>query len=117
VSDSFNWVKLYALERREKMNTGILLSETAQTGIFAQLKTVADSLYSAILTIGGPVAIASIAVALVVSMTSHNQKAVDASKQVIKWIIIAFIVLFLLGSIFNWIVKGSGLSNEQFGGL
>lgn len=99
------------------MNTGILLAQTAGTGIFDQLKTVADNIYSAILTIGGPVAIASIAVALVISMTSHNQKAVDASKQIIKWVIIAFAVLFVLGSIFNWIVGSSGLSNEQFGGI
>lgn len=64
------------------MNTGILL---AAEGIFGQLETVANNIYQAILTIGGPVAIASIAVALVISMTSHNQKAVDASKQIIKF--------------------------------
>lgn len=92
------------------MNTfnGILLAATSND-FFGKIGDMAKTVYDKILTIAGPIAILSIAVALIVSMTSHNQKAVDASKQVIKWILVAFIGLFLLSPIFAWIVGSDGL--------
>ena len=93
------------------MNTfnGILLAATSND-IFGTIGNMAKTLYGKILTIAGPVAILSVAVALIVSMTVHNQKAVDASKQVIKWVVVAFIALFLLTSIFAWITGSEGLN-------
>lgn len=83
----------------------------AEGGLFDVVGTMATNLYSEILMIAGPIAIVSVAIALIVSMTSHNQKAVDASKQVIKWVIVAFIAIFILGGAFTWIynqVSSSG---------
>lgn len=94
------------------MNTfnGILLAATSDGDFFKTIGGMAEKLYDKILTIAGPIAILSVAVALIVSMTSHNQKAVDASKQVIKWVIVAFIALFILSSVFAWIVGSEGLN-------
>lgn len=95
------------------MDFGLLLSATASNGLFGTLKGGAETLYRDVLGIATPIAIASVAIALLVSMLSHNQKAVDASKQVIKWVVIAFIALFLLTTIFSWVSSAFNLSVPQ----
>lgn len=93
---------------------GLLLLAANGSDVFSKVGTMATSLYKSFLTIGGPIAIVSVAIALIVSMCAHNQKAVDASKQVIKWIVVAFFALFILGSVFTWIATNVGTDGTEF---
>ena len=93
---------------------GMLLLAANGTDVFTKVSSMATDLYKSFLTIGGPIAIVSVAIALIVSMCSHNQKAVDASKQVIKWIVVAFFALFILGSVFTWVADKVGMDGTDF---
>ena len=82
------------------------IAEYAFAGTFFDtIKDAAKALYTDVKGIATIIAIASIAVALVVSFLSHNQRAVDASRTIIKGIIASWIFLMLLGPIFDYAGK------------
>lgn len=79
--------------------------------VFTTLGDAAKTFYNSVKGIATIVAIASIAVAIVVSFTSHNQKAVDTSRTIIKGIAISWAVLMLIGPIFDYAGSLVGVNN------
>ena len=83
--------------------------------IFSKGASFANGLYSSVVGISTPIALASIGIALLVSMLSHNQKMVDASRMLAKGVGATWVVLNALVWIFNYVTPylrgGADLSN------
>lgn len=94
---------------------GLLLMVACMSIITAHASTLPDdiagsakSVYADIRTIATPIAAVSFVIALVISFLSHNQRAVDASRQTAKGILITWLIIMIAGAIFaygNDIVK------------
>lgn len=67
------------------------------------INNMANNLYALVRKIGTPIAGVSIAVALLMSWFSHDQKKIDMTRAISKYIIITYVILMLLGNIMNWI--------------
>lgn len=68
----------------------------------SDIVTVAGDLYADVLKIATPIAIVSFVVALLVSLFSHNQRAVDTSRGIAKGVLATWLVIMIAGAIFNY---------------
>lgn len=73
-----------------------------------------NGVYENIRTIATPIAGLSFVIALLISFLSHNQRAVDASRQTAKGILITWIVIMIAGAIFSYAnTVINGMSTEK----
>ena len=76
------------------------------------ISKAAGSIYKDIKLIATPIAAVSFVLALLISFLSHNQKAVDASRQTAKGILITWLVIMIGGAIFTY---GKDIVNDISG--
>lgn len=88
----------------------ILTSAAYADDLGDTINTMANNIYALVRKIGTPVAGASIAVALLMTMFSHEQKHIDVTRAIAKGIVITYVILMLLGNIMNW-VSGTFLTD------
>lgn len=91
----------------------IMCTVVAHADLADDVNTAASSVYSDVVKVSTPLAVVSIAVALLFTYFSHNPKVVDASRTTAKGIAITWVVIMILGALFTY---GKGIVSKISGG-
>lgn len=80
----------------------VMLTVSAHADLISDITSAAANIYKDVKTIATPIAGLSFVIALLISFLSHNQRAVDASRQTAKGILITWVVIMIAGAIFTY---------------
>lgn len=96
------WTVAFALLMAAAVISAVSVTAYADSQLVTDTSNAAETIFKDIRKVATPIAAVSVAGALLVSFFSHNQRAVDMSRQIAKGAFITWIVLMILGSIFTY---------------
>lgn len=113
------WMGVYAVGMLLMAAVLILQNAYAASNLPTQIVTAISTIYKDIVTIATPLAALSFVIALLISFLSHNQKAVDTARQTAKGIIVTWVVIMVVGGVFNYAktILDKGLDKTKIPGM
>lgn len=94
------------------------MNEALATDVVTGGTALAKSIYSDVLKIATPIAIAAFVFSLLISMFSRDQKKIDTSRGIAKGVVITWVVILAAGGIMTYgqsLMTNAGFSSFNFG--
>lgn len=91
----------------------VMCIATSRADIVSDVTTIATDIYHDVVKISTPIAVASVAIALLTSYFSHNPKTVEVTRGAAKGVAITWVVILILGALFTY---GYSLVQKVTGG-